>query len=189
MINYPEVIETIKKEDNTYLIYNILKKKPIIPIELINLIFKILYQIGCQILYDGTIIDFYDNSKRGQVIFKSYPYNKECVLKRKLSNPYILSVNINNNIQILDSNLFFNSIYLKEIKLSNKVKYILNNVYENCYNLENIKLPKNLKYLGDSVFKNCKNLKKIKFNNNLRYVGSNILINTIALLIWNTLNQ
>ena len=62
----PEIIKIINETDNTHLIYNILIESKILPVEIINYIFSIMFDNGCAILYDGTILNENENinSKR-----------------------------------------------------------------------------------------------------------------------------
>lgn len=174
----PVTKRTIERVDNTYLVYNLIQHSNVLPPEIVDLIFRILFYNGCMILASGTITNFNNICKRQFAIFISFPYNTETVLKQELIYPNLLSVIIHKNIKKIDSNSFYNSQKMKEPIFPESIIHINHYAFESCKKFQRIVLPKNLKYLGDKVFINCINLKEIMFNDNIEYLGGYIIMNT-----------
>jgi hypothetical protein len=149
------------KTNNTHLIYNILIESKILPVEIINYIFNIMFDNGCAILYDRTILNENENNFSQQYYY-----------------PNLLSVMIPKNILSLDKCAFLGNKYLKNPNFHDDILRISHSAYENCDKISEITLPKNLKYLGDKVFKDCFNLTKFTLNENIQYLGQYILMNT-----------
>ena len=105
---------TIERVDNTYLIYNLIQDSNVLPSEIVDLIFEILFYQGCMILASGTITLFNNISKRKFAIFISYPYNNNSVLDNIITYPNLQSVIIHNNIKKIEINSFYNCQYMKE---------------------------------------------------------------------------
>lgn len=174
----PNVRKTINRVNNTYLIYNIIHNSGKLPPEIVEYIFSIIFLNGCAILYDGTIVDTNINRNRGLIIFISYAFNTERVLKQELIFPNLLSVIIHNNISKIETNTFYGSELLTNPGFHDNITHISHYAFHGCKNLTTIELPKNLKKLGEKAFANCVNLKEIKFNDNIQYLGEYIIMNT-----------
>ena len=152
-------------------------KLELLPLEIVNYIFSIIYLKGCLILEDGKIEDYYHSELRHRAIFISIPYDCSVIssysvnIFDKSGFPNVYSINFHNNIRDIFSDVFLNNQFLTRLELPDSIINIRDRTFENCINLEYIKLPKNLESIGDNTFKNCIKLKEIIFNNKIRTIG------------------
>lgn len=158
------------------LIYNEINNLGILPKEIINYIFEIIYRQGCLILEDGTILDYYYAQYRDLAIFISVPENCNVLsgYVRGIEQsvfPKVKKINFHQNITNIFSNVFMYNRFLTTLELPDSIIELRNNVFKNCFNLKYIKLPKLLESIGESCFRNCISLEEIYFNDNLETIG------------------
>ena len=134
-VNYLQLIKKFNKIYNIFFDYNML------PTEILDLIFDYIYEKGCIILENGTILDYKNYYYYQNLIFVIFP-KKEQLLLHFFSNKFNSSPfkNIQNfiiydNVLSINNKLFKNCYCLKEIYLNNNIIDIKDEVFMNCLNL------------------------------------------------------
>lgn len=83
----------------------------------------------------------------------------------------LVSINIPNNVTIIESSAFRYCDSLKEIKLSNRLETIEDGVFGGCESLEDIELPDSLTSIGPGAFDDCTMLESITIPANVTNMG------------------
>ena len=164
---------------NKDLVYNTFKSLNILPLEIIDYIFKIIFLNGGLIMEDGKILNYYHDTygnSANKAIHIVFPKNKKTISnyigissQGQFSNTY--SFEMGNNVEKINCNIFFGNNNLTEIELPDNISQISDKVFYRCVNLIKIKLPKNLLTIGGFTFTKCSNLEEIVFPDKLQYIG------------------
>ncbi len=68
-------------------------------------------------------------------------------------NPYLLSVQMSNNVKQMSFGIFSYCKNLKSVRLSENIKYIAAGTFEKCENLKFLDIPESVKSFEESVFR------------------------------------
>lgn len=74
------------------------------------------------------------------------------------------------NVELIDSYVFYCCRNLTYVELSNSVKCIGNHCFAET-SIEKINIPNSVKTLGDSAFRNCQRLKQVNLGNSVKSIG------------------
>ena len=164
---------------NKDLVYNTFISLNILPLEIIDYIFKIIHLKGCLIMEDGKILNYYHDTygnSANKAIHIVFPYNKTTIsnyigVSSQGQFPNTYSIEMGNKIEKINCNIFLVNNNLTEIELPDNITRISDKVFYKCINLRKIKLPKNLLIIGGFTFTKCSNLEEIVFPDKLQYIG------------------
>ena len=95
---------------------------------------------------------------------------------RQLSNEEIKKEQyvIQDGIEMVGDDCFYNCTGLKEITIPNSVTYIGRYVFCNCRNLESITIPNGVTYIEYRTFADCTSLKSITIPDSVTHIGCSV---------------
>ncbi len=93
----------------------------------------------------------------------------------------LLSIEIPDNITIIENYAFFQCFNLKSVKLSKNLAIIGNSSFGNCYELNSISLPNGLLSLGAYAFSCCLKVKSVVIPESVESIGGYAFNNCSAL--------
>lgn len=83
------------------------------------------------------------------------------------------TIELPDDITVLNSGLFSNCAKLKEVKLPENLKIIENRVFKNCISLNEATIPDGVEKIGEDAFYNCSSLEKIAIPSSVKEIGNN----------------
>ncbi len=110
---------------------------------------------------DGVL---YDKEKTKLILYPSSKQNTEYSIlpstiiigqRACMNNNYLKKIKMNNNVQIVESQSFYNCTNLEDIIFSTNLKTLSHEAFMLCSNLININLPEGLKEIGENTFARC----------------------------------
>ena len=163
------------KEKKEYINQNISKKEETsIKVEEPK---KPIYETQAKSVFKYALIKVNEYSEKMEI-----PNNVESIEKEIFKgNKTIKEISFGTELKYLDSFALMDCTNLEKVDLSKaKTKFLNNEVFKNCVNLKEVILPENLEVISEGAFENCKSLKRISLGKTKR-IYENAFRNCISL--------
>ena len=165
-----------------------MNKKIIITISIITLIALILLIVAMfeteeKFIFNpitNTILGVRNSNKIEELLIPSEIKGVK-VKSIKISNgelPNLKKVIIEEGIEIIGENCFYNSKNLKTVVIPKTVKKIEKQAFSKCDQLINITLPNNLEEIGEEAFSECLKLENVYISDNVKTIGKKAFLGT-----------
>lgn len=165
-----------------------MNKKNIIIITILTLIAFVLLIVAMfkteeQFIFNpitNTILGVPNSNKIEELFIPSEIKGVE-VKSIKISNgalPNLEKVIIEEGIEIIGENCFYNSKNLKTVVIPRTVKKIERQAFSKCDELINITLPKNIEEIGEGAFSECLKLENVYISENINIIGKKAFLGT-----------